>query len=146
MNDKALQRPYQPGIRCQVASGWDIYLSITQEVQRRLDVALGHDTPNWRAFNSCPCCQYEVCHMHMHSYSISIDLLKLMGEPQLKYRKIFIMDGNTSLRRVNRHQSASKQMFQSEYFLPVDEVDRFEMRGASHQVCFRPSPLLSDCC
>ena len=138
MNDKALQRPYQPGIRYQVASGWDIYLSITQEVQRQLDIALGHDTPNWRALNSCPCCQYEVC--HMHSYSIYTDFIKLMDEPQLKYRKIFIMDGNTSLRRVDRHQSASKQMFQSEYFLPVDEVNRFEMRGAPHQVCFSSSP------
>lgn len=134
MNDKALQRPYQPGIRDQIASGWDIYLSIMREVQQRIDVVLGHDTPNWRVLNSCPCCQYEVC--RMHSYGISTDLFKLVGEPQLKYRKISIMDGNTSLRRVDRRQSASKQMFQSDYFLPVDQVNKFDMRGAYRQVCF----------
>jgi hypothetical protein len=27
VNDKALQRPYQPGIRDQIANGWDAYLS-----------------------------------------------------------------------------------------------------------------------
>jgi hypothetical protein len=77
----------------------------------------------------------------MHSYSISTDLFKLTGEPRLKYCKILILDGNTSLRRVDRHQSASQQMFQSEYFLPVDEVNKFEMQGASHQVCFGLAPL-----
>ena len=58
-----------------------------------------------------------------------------MGEPQLKYRKISIIDGNTSLRRVDRHESASKKAFQSEYFLSVDEVNEIEMPGASRQVC-----------
>ena len=134
MNDKDLQRPYQPGVREQIATGWDIYLSIIREVQQRLDAVLRHDMPNWRALNSCPCCQYEVCEMHL--YSISTDLFKLMDEPQLKYRKISIMDGNTSLRQVDRHQSASKQIFHSKYFLSVDEVNQFEKRGASHLVCF----------
>ena len=139
MNDKDLQQPYQPGIRNQIASGWDAYLSITREVQRRLDEALGRDTPNWRALNSCPCCQYEVC--HVHSYSIFTDLFKLVDEPQLKYRKISIVDGNTSLRRVDRHESTSKQKFQSDYFLPVEEVNAVEMPGASHRVGFGLAPL-----
>ena len=60
VNDKASQRPYWPGIRDQIASGWDAYLSITRKVQQQLDAVLKHDGPNWRALNSCPCCQYEV--------------------------------------------------------------------------------------
>ena len=139
MNDKALQRPYQPGIRDQISNGWDAYLSITREVQRRLDVALEHDTPNWRALNSCPCCQYKVC--HIHSYSMTTDLFKLMDEPHLKYRQISIIDGNTSLRRIDRRQSASKQTFESNYFLSVDEVNEVVMLGASCQVCFGMAPL-----
>ena len=129
-----MQRPYQPGIRDQIASGWDAYLSITQEVQQELDVQLQHDKPNWRARNSCPCCQYEVCDIHF--YSISTDFFKLVGEPQLKYRKISIVDGNTSLRRVDRHESASKKLFKSDYFLSVDEVNEIEKQGASRQVGF----------
>ena len=134
MNDKALQRPYQPGIRDQISNGWDAYLSITREVQRRLDVALGRDMPNWRALNSCPCCQYEVC--HIRSYSESPDSFKLVDEPPLKFCKISMIDGNTSLRQVNRRESASKKTFQSDYFLSVDEVNAIEMPGASCQVCF----------
>jgi len=139
MNDKALQRPYQRGLRNQIANGWDAYLSITHEVQRKLDEVLAHDTPNWRALNSCPCCQYEV--HHLHSYSTFTDSFKLVDEPQLKYRKISILDGNTSLRRVDRQESASKQTFQSDYFLPVNEVNEFAKQGASRKVCFGLGPL-----
>jgi hypothetical protein len=134
MNDKALQQPYQPGICNQIASGWDAYLSITQEVQCQLDEVLGHDVPYWWALNSCPCCHYEVC--HIHSYSLSTDSSKLLDEPQLKYCKISIIDGNTSLQQVHQHESASKQIFHSDYFLPIDEVNEMGMLGASHQVCF----------
>ena len=95
---------------------------------------LQHDKPNWRARNSCPCCQYEVC--HIRCYSISTDLFKLAGEPRLKYRKISIIDGNTSLRRVDRRESASKKSFKSDYFLSVAEVNEIENQGASRQVRF----------
>jgi len=142
MNDKALQRPYQPSIRDQIASGWDAYLGIAQEVQRRLDKALGHDVPNWRALNSCPCCQYEVC--RIQAYSISTDLSKLVDEPQLKYRKISIIDGNTSLRRVDRRRSANMQTFHSDYFLSVDKVNGIEMPGVSSQVCLAWPLLIFD--
>ena len=134
MNDKALQRPYQLGFRRQIESGWDVYLSITREVQWQLDIVLGHNMPNWRALNSCPCCQYEVC--HIHSYSITTDLFKLMDEPHLKYRQISIIDGNTSLKRIDRHASASQQTFESDYFLSVDEVNEIVVPGAARQVCF----------
>ena len=92
---EALQRPYQLGFRSQIASGWDMYLSITREVQQQIDVVLGHNTPYWWALNSCPCCQYEVCHISPHN--ITTDSFKLMDEPHLKYRQISIIDGNTSL-------------------------------------------------
>ncbi len=92
---EALQQPYQLGFCSQIASGWDMYLSITQEVQRQIDIVLGHNMPNWQALNSCPCCQYEVCHIHSHN--ITTDLFKLMDEPHLKYCQISIIDGNTSL-------------------------------------------------
>jgi len=64
-----------------------------------------------------------------------------MDEPHLKYRQISIIDGNTSLRRIDRRQSASKQTFESNYFLSVDEVNEVVMPGASRQVCFGMAPL-----
>ena len=141
MNDEALQRPYQPSLRDQIANGWDAYLSITRNVQRQLDGVLGHDTQNWRALNSCPCCHYEV--RHIYSRCISTDSLKLVDEPQLKYRKITILDGNTSLRRVDRRESASKHVFHSDYFLSVDEVNKIIVQDASCRVSFLYGPALS---
>jgi len=90
--------------------------------------------PNWQALNLCPCCQYEVC--HSHSYGIFTDSFKLVDEPQLKYCKISIIDGNSSLRQVEWAASARKQLFQSDYFLSVDEVNSVEVPGTPHQVCF----------
>ena len=141
MNDEALQRPYRPSLRDQIANGWDAYLSITRNVQRRLDGVLGRDTQNWRALNSCPCCHYEV--RHIYSRCISTDSLKLVDEPQLKYRKITILDGNTSLRRVDRHESASKHIFRSDYFLSVDKVNEVMKQDASRQVSFLHGPSVN---
>ena len=144
MDYKSLQRPYQPSLRDQIANGWDAYLSITRNVQQRLDGVLGRDTPNWRALNSCPCCHYEV--RPIYPCCIFADSLKLVDEPELKYRKITIIDGNTSLRRVDRSESASKQIFRSDYFLSVDEVNEITKQDASHRVNFLHSSSPSILC
>ena len=59
-----------------------------------------------------------------------------MDEPQLKYCKITIIDRNTSLQQVDQHESASKQIFWSDYFLSIDEVNKVTMQDASCQVSF----------
>jgi hypothetical protein len=69
-----------------------------------------------------------------------------MDEPQLKYRKITIIDGNTSLRRVDRRESASKQIFRSDYFLSIDEVNEVMMQDASCRVSFLHGPSPSTLC
>ncbi|KAJ7738548.1 hypothetical protein B0H14DRAFT_3097444 [Mycena olivaceomarginata] len=38
------------------STAFDIYFSIHAEVNKRVKVALGRDTPNWRLKNSCPAC------------------------------------------------------------------------------------------
>lgn len=54
------QCQYRPYLREQFSLAFDAYLALQREVQRRLDTALGHDAPNWRAHNSCACCNYKV--------------------------------------------------------------------------------------
>ncbi|KAG2101883.1 uncharacterized protein F5147DRAFT_746939 [Suillus discolor] len=39
---------------------FDIYLSILQDVDRQVSVALGRDSPDWRVLNACPPCSYEL--------------------------------------------------------------------------------------
>ncbi|KAJ7763245.1 hypothetical protein B0H14DRAFT_2403566 [Mycena olivaceomarginata] len=77
-------RPY---LGSQFSTAFDVYLSIRAEVDKRVKVALGRDTPNWRLKNSCPACLY-----------------KLEGEPQLPRAFISTMDGNNSLKRFWRRE------------------------------------------
>ncbi|KAJ7707981.1 hypothetical protein B0H14DRAFT_2646727 [Mycena olivaceomarginata] len=61
---------------------FDVYLAIRAAVDKRVQVALGRDTPHWRLKNTCPCCLY-----------------KLKGEPFLKIPLMGTFDGNNSLSR-----------------------------------------------
>lgn len=131
---EALQQPYQLAFHSEIASGWDMYLSITWEVQQQINIVLGHNMPYWWALNSCPCCQYKVCHINPHN--ITTDSFKLMDEPHLKYHQISIIDGITSLWWIDQCELSSKLTLKSDYFLSVDEVNKVVMPGASHQVCF----------
>jgi hypothetical protein len=45
----------------QLDIAFDAYLDILQCIKVDVNVALVHDTPNWRALNACPSCNYEVC-------------------------------------------------------------------------------------
>ncbi|KAJ7869147.1 hypothetical protein B0H14DRAFT_3083965 [Mycena olivaceomarginata] len=103
-------RPY---LGSQFTTAFDVYLSIRAEVDKRVKVALGRDTPNWRLKNSCPACLY-----------------KLEGEPRLARAFISTMDGNNSLKRFWRRElpGASKERRDTrqapgDHYLSRDEVD-----------------------
>ncbi|KAJ7835462.1 hypothetical protein B0H14DRAFT_2590286 [Mycena olivaceomarginata] len=50
----------RPWLGAQFSAAFDAYLAIRAEVDRRVQVALGRDTPHWRLKNSCPCCLYKL--------------------------------------------------------------------------------------
>ena len=77
--------PFCPYLSQQFSIAYDLYLSIHEDVQRRVDVALQCDSPNWRLRNTCPACSY-----------------KLKGEDQLIFKMLITMDGNDSLKRIIR--------------------------------------------
>ncbi|KAJ3562351.1 hypothetical protein NP233_g9627 [Leucocoprinus birnbaumii] len=60
-------------------------LELYQNVQSRVNQALGQGAPDWQLHNACPACTY-----------------KLEGEAPLVYELLFTMDGNDSLKRVVR--------------------------------------------
>jgi hypothetical protein len=64
----------------QFSVAFDVYLAICTAVDKRVQVALGRNTPHWRLKNTCPCCLY-----------------KLEGEPFLKIPLMGTFDGNNSL-------------------------------------------------
>ncbi|KAJ7838459.1 hypothetical protein B0H14DRAFT_3087059 [Mycena olivaceomarginata] len=75
--------PYQPYLRQQFSTAYDIYLEIRRQTDCLVNSALGRNTPNWRLKHTCPACMY-----------------KLEGEDELIFSMLFNMDGNDSLKRV----------------------------------------------
>ncbi|KAG7091522.1 hypothetical protein E1B28_010551 [Marasmius oreades] len=76
---------YRPYLYQQFLIAIDLYHDLTRVVERRVKIALGHASRDWQLKNACPCCMYE-----------------LEGEKQLRYRMLFAMDGNNSLKRMKR--------------------------------------------
>ncbi|KAJ7894458.1 hypothetical protein B0H14DRAFT_2334388 [Mycena olivaceomarginata] len=69
-------------LAAQFSITFDIYLAIRAVVDKRMQVALGRDTPHWHLKNACLCCLY-----------------KLEGEPFLKIPLMGTFDGNNSFSR-----------------------------------------------
>ncbi|KAJ7166567.1 hypothetical protein C8R43DRAFT_946113 [Mycena crocata] len=113
----------------QFGVAFDVYLAIRAIVEKRVQIALGRDTPNWRLKNACPACLY-----------------KLEGEPSLLLPFLVTIDGNESLRRVLKREreqvdedgtvrpGATKERrdnreLPNDYYLPRAEVDTWAKEG-----------------
>lgn len=81
--------PFRPYLRKQFSNCFDVYLSIRNRVNRRVEFALKRDDPGWRLRHACPCCTH-----------------KLVDEPELVFDMLVTMDGNDSLKRVKRRKAA----------------------------------------
>lgn len=94
---------------------YDIYLDILYTVRRRVAEALGQDTPNWRALNACPTCDY-----------------RLDDELPLEFSKLVAIDGNNSLCRVNAQLTRDVISYidtwtaHTDYWLSPEFVDQFK--------------------
>ncbi|KAJ7798059.1 hypothetical protein B0H14DRAFT_3492934 [Mycena olivaceomarginata] len=121
--------PTRPYLGAQFSVAFDVYLAIRAEVDKRTEVALGRDTPNWRLKNNCPCCLY-----------------KLEGEEVLRIPLLCTFDGNNSLARFWRRErewvddsgtavpGASKECHDDrvapgDCYLLRQEVDRWAKEG-----------------
>ncbi|KAJ2927303.1 hypothetical protein H1R20_g9790, partial [Candolleomyces eurysporus] len=101
------ERPYQRRWRRLFADSFEVYLSITNEVERRVKAALNRSSEHWRVLNACPACMYE-----------------LEGEPELRYRLEIAMDGNDSQKRMkDKGMAGDVREFKSDYMIPLSEVD-----------------------
>ena len=60
------QMPYHRKYRVVLTGAFDIYLMILRDIDARVIVALGHDTPDWHVINACPPCGYKVSAQSFH--------------------------------------------------------------------------------
>ena len=81
--------PFRPYLRKQFSICFDVYLSIRNRVDQRIQIALKRNDPGWRLRHACPACTH-----------------KLTGEPELVFSILVTMDGNDSLKRVQRRKPA----------------------------------------
>ena len=72
---------FHPYLSQQFSISYDLYLSIWEEVQSCMNIALEHNSPYWHLWHACPTCTY-----------------KLEGEAQLIFQMLVTMDGNDSLK------------------------------------------------
>jgi hypothetical protein len=77
--------PFCPYLSQQISIAYNLYLSVLEDVQRHVNIALQHDSPYWRLRNACPACSY-----------------KLEGEDDLIFKMLLTMDGNDSLKCILR--------------------------------------------
>ncbi|KAJ7033780.1 hypothetical protein C8F04DRAFT_1183753 [Mycena alexandri] len=112
----------------QFSVAFDVYLAILAAVDKRVQIALGRDTPDWRLRNACPSCMY-----------------KLEGEAEIPLPFLTTIDGNNSLKRFWRREKvvdadgnvgpgASKERLDSrvaagDYYLSREEVDKWSKEG-----------------
>lgn len=81
--------PFRSYLRKQFSICYDIYLAIRLRVDQQIQVALERDDPGWRLRHACPACTY-----------------KLTGEAELTFNILVTMDGNDSLKRIQRRKPA----------------------------------------
>ncbi|KAG2353443.1 hypothetical protein BDR07DRAFT_1496245 [Suillus spraguei] len=92
-----------------------------RKINQQVLQTLAHNTANWRVLNSCPPCSYE-----------------LQDEPELKFCKMIIFDGNNSLScmaPLGGHEVGDRHVFRSDYFLEPEFIDQFV-----HEVKSSPEP------
>ncbi|KAE9403531.1 hypothetical protein BT96DRAFT_936374 [Gymnopus androsaceus JB14] len=104
--------PYRRSYQTALSDTFDVYLAILRKVNTCVSAELGHNTPDYRALNSCPPCAYE-----------------LEGEPPLKFSCMVVVDGNNSLKcmdGVGKREVADICIFgESDYYLSEEFVNTF---------------------
>ncbi|KAI0310830.1 hypothetical protein OF83DRAFT_1226273, partial [Amylostereum chailletii] len=90
---------------------FNVYLRILRGIDARVNSILKRTDANWCVTHSCPSCQY-----------------KLVDDPPLRVAVISALDGNQSLKRVRLREGleADPHTFQSTYYVPEEEVNRFQ--------------------
>ncbi|KAF8198664.1 hypothetical protein K438DRAFT_1583741, partial [Mycena galopus ATCC 62051] len=111
--DGAAPRPSLPK---QFSITFDAYLAIHATVDKRVQAALGRNTPDWRLKNACPACLY-----------------KLEGEVDIHLPFLATINGNNSLkcfwRRERDTDMADGTTAPGDYYLPREEVDKWAKEG-----------------
>ncbi|KAF9046183.1 hypothetical protein BJ165DRAFT_1345868, partial [Panaeolus papilionaceus] len=85
------QRPFKRSLSRQFSICLDLYLELKRQVEAQVMAALQRDTPDWRLRNACIACTY-----------------RLKDEKHLRFKMLYTVDGNDSLKRIARRETAAE--------------------------------------
>ncbi|KAJ4477074.1 hypothetical protein C8R41DRAFT_983264 [Lentinula lateritia] len=103
--------PFKPYLMQQFSSAYDAYVEVKSRTRKLVAQTLGRDSPTWRILHTCPCCQNE-----------------LQEDDPLEIRMMVAMDGNDSLKRVERRKDAADDSLAE--ILDSGVVERVDPRQA----------------
>ncbi len=101
----------RPHLAEQLSVCYDVFISLVDGLNARVNTALGRDSPNWRLANACPPCLYAV-----------------ENEPMQEISQLLTWDGNNSLSRVKTYRAAA--IVEA---LASDDGDNDVPEGGQHQ-------------
>lgn len=107
---------FKPYLSSQIYAALDVYIAILNGVRRRTLQCLGRHGRDWRLANACPCCQY-----------------RLKEEQDLAVRMLGNMDGNDSLKRMERKEDILREQEDEGVELPTRSKERVDRREAGSQ-------------
>ncbi|KAF9035953.1 hypothetical protein BJ165DRAFT_1509152 [Panaeolus papilionaceus] len=82
------QRPFKRSISRQFSICLDLYLELRRQVEHRVMATLQRNSPDWRLRHACVACTYT-----------------LKDENPLKFKMLYTVDGNDSLKRIARREA-----------------------------------------
>ncbi|KAI6001444.1 hypothetical protein EDD15DRAFT_2361851 [Pisolithus albus] len=122
---------FQRYLSRQFSIAFDLYLQIRGRMDSIVSQVLQRDSEDWRLKHACAACTY-----------------KLTDEPELKFKLLYVMDGNDSLKRILRRlpdeitdncppllrDLPTGQILTSSRYLTREYVNRFAMAGGKDPV------------
>ena len=104
---------FRPYLSSQIYAALDVYVLLLNGIRKHARAALGREGRDWRMLNACPACQY-----------------RLHEDDVLDVRMIAQMDGNDSLKRVERKEDRLADMEEAGFELPPTSRERIDRRVA----------------
>ena len=114
------------------------FSDMQHRLQKRVDVALGHDAPSWSMRYSCPACGFEVCSPLCSMLQCThCFFFQQPNEESLVPAWMHAIDGCDSQKHDKIAGSCDKCTFDSKVFLPCSFVDGFKNEVKSHAAAQR---------
>ncbi|KAK0221120.1 hypothetical protein EDD85DRAFT_796521 [Armillaria nabsnona] len=117
---------YEPYMHQQFTICYDLYVAILKRVEHHINQVLCHDAADYRLQNACAACT-----------------LSLRDEPGTPIHPHYCMDGNNSLKRLQRQDNENQESSQErmdnrdghgDYFLSQDEVNAWSKEAIGNTI------------